>query len=185
MTPIHPQHITRALQHARTPEETSALLNALAASPGHLMTLGTTTAGRPLDALVLGSGAPRTVVIGGAHANEPAGTAAVLTLALHLTDSPHHPTGTWYLMPCLDPDGAARNPWRRLPSPTLADYHAAFWRPARAAHPEALLPTDSEPAPLPETAALQRLLDTARPHTLLTLHNSDTGGVFTITTDPD
>ncbi len=74
---------------------------------------GQSREGRPIGAARLGRGAVRVSLIGGCHADEPVGPAMLERLAGHLAA---RPAGdrlleriTWFIVPHVNPDGAARN----------------------------------------------------------------------------
>lgn len=141
--------------------------------------VGASAHGRPLRVLSIGGGARHVLVIGGPHANEPIGFLTMLHLARLLAERPALREGrTWHLLPCLDPDGAARmiTHWYGGPY-ALRAYHRGFYRPPMAQHPEAAFGRDEQPA---GTVALRTLLRELRPAVMCSLHNADFGGAFFI-----
>lgn len=73
--------------------------------------------------------------------NEPVGLAAVSALARYVVTSPHARRCSWYLLPCIDPDGARLNAtWWSTGTPTLESYHRRFFRQAEADQPDWGLP---------------------------------------------
>ncbi|MEU6351150.1 M14 family zinc carboxypeptidase [Streptomyces sp. NPDC047072] len=148
-----------------------------------LRAVGESRAGRPLWLLSAGHGDRQILTVAGAHANEPVGGASALRLAALLARRPGilQDLGcTWHFLLCLDPDGAAlAHGWQpEEPTPSLTECHRHFYRPAFAHQPESLNPTD----PLPESAALVRLLDELRPVAQFTLHGIEFGGAFAMMT---
>ncbi|WP_245797582.1 M14 family zinc carboxypeptidase [Mangrovactinospora gilvigrisea] len=143
-----------------------------------LETLGRSRAGRPIPMLSVGEPAPRNVlVVAGPHANEPVGGPTSLRLAHAVLADPRLRDGTaWHLVPCIDPDAAARNEgWTTRPV-TLASMHRHFYRPAFPDQAEWL------PQRNPETRALTAALDRLRPQLMCSLHGVDVGGTFVQTT---
>ncbi len=159
------------------------------AAPGvlRLRSVGESRAGRPLWLLSAGRGDRQILTVAGAHANEPVGGASALRLAALLARRPaelERLDCTWHFLLCLDPDGAhlAQGWDPEEPEPSLEECHRAFYRPAFARQPESL-PTPAEKrAPLPESAALVRLLDELRPVAQFTLHGIEFGGAFLMLT---
>ncbi|MFR9796220.1 M14 family zinc carboxypeptidase [Streptomyces sp. MS06] len=162
-----------------------------AAAPGvlRLRTVGEGRAGRPLWLLSAGRGRRQILTVAGAHANEPVGGASALRLARMLTGRPHLLADlgcTWHFLLCLDPDGAElAHGWQpEEPAPSLQECHLRFYRPAFARQPESLPAAGGPGSPLPESAALVRLLDELRPVAQFTLHGIEFGGAFTMLTRP-
>ncbi|WP_328638656.1 M14 family zinc carboxypeptidase [Streptomyces canus] len=157
------------------------------AAPGllRLGQVGESRAGRPLWLLSAGHGDRHILSVAGAHANEPVGGASALRLATLFARRPGllEPLGsTWHFLLCLDPDGAhLAHGWQpEEPEPSLTECHRYFYRPAFARQPESLpLPPGT---PLPESAALVRLLDELRPVAQFTLHGIEFGGAFVMMT---
>ncbi|NRQ35505.1 hypothetical protein HII36_27280 [Nonomuraea sp. NN258] len=153
--------------------------------------IGRSRAGEPLDLVSIGGdgggggGGARghALVVGGPHANEPAGLLTVLRLATLLCADPARRAGlTWHFIGCLDPDGARLNEgWYGGPY-TVAHHHRHFYRPAMGRQPEWTFPIETGPRrfdrPLPETLALRRVIDELRPVFMCSLHNADFGGAY-------
>ncbi|MFK4100204.1 M14 family zinc carboxypeptidase [Streptomyces sp. NPDC019531] len=157
------------------------------AAPGslRLARVGESRAGRPLWLLSAGRGERNILSVAGAHANEPVGGASALRLAALFAGRPEllEPLGcTWHFLLCLDPDGAhLAHGWQpEEPEPSLTECHRGFYRPAFARQPESLPLPPGEP--LPESAALVRLLDELRPVAQFTLHGIEFGGAFVMMT---
>ena len=171
-----------------TVDELERRARALArAAPGRLRLrqVGESRAGRPLWLLSAGHGDRHLLAVAGAHANEPVGGASALRLAALFARRPgllEQLGCTWHFLLCLDPDGARlAHGWTpEEPEPSLTECHRHFYRPAFARQPESLpLPPG---APLPESAALLRLLDELRPAVQFTLHGIEFGGAFVMMT---
>jgi len=82
----------------------------LAASKLPLAVAGESTAGRPIYLLELGSGANTSLIFGGFHGDEEAGTQLVLELANILTrEKPLPEFGRVIIVPVLNPDGLMAN----------------------------------------------------------------------------
>ncbi|TCR17171.1 M14 family zinc carboxypeptidase [Streptomyces sp. BK205] len=152
--------------------------------------VGQSRAGRPLwllSARHTGGAAPgrHILAVAGAHANEPVGGASALRLAALFAGRPEllRRLGcAWHFLLCLDPDGARlAHGWQpEEPHPSLTECHRVFYRPAFALQPESLpMPPG---VPLPESAALVRILDELRPIAQFTLHGIEFGGAFVMTT---
>ncbi|MDX3072606.1 M14 family zinc carboxypeptidase [Streptomyces sp. MI02-7b] len=148
--------------------------------------LGLSRGGRPVTMLIVPGGPRHVVVVGGPHPNEPAGHLTVLALARLLTRGDNLTSGigcTWHLVGCIDPDGAALNPWTGMPL-DLTAYHRHFYRPPLAAQPEWTFPAPGFSRPLPETTILHELLTAVRPEVYVDLHNADFGGAFFVVNRP-
>jgi len=71
---------------------------------------GTSTQNRPILYTVLGRGQDVTLILGGIHGNEPAGTQLLRRLAEHLKQNPYLLEGrTVVLLPMANPDGRTYN----------------------------------------------------------------------------
>lgn len=92
------------------PRELALLEERLAASPGaELVTVGHSSAGRPIRMLSLGSG-PRSVLCWGyPHPDEPLGAAALAWWAQRLAAGGPDAGARWHFVLCADPDIAALN----------------------------------------------------------------------------
>ncbi|MFJ4338685.1 M14 family zinc carboxypeptidase [Streptomyces sp. NPDC088915] len=146
-----------------------------------LREIGRSRAGRPMTLLTLPGGPKQVLVIGAPHPNEPIGLAVIPALARYLAEHPQaREKVSWHLVGCADPDGVAANQdwWSTTWPPTLEPYHRGMYRPVAAAQPEWTFPTPAFDATLPETLALMRVIDDVRPALTVSLHGSDTGGVW-------
>ncbi|MGW3726475.1 M14 family zinc carboxypeptidase [Streptomyces sp. NPDC000851] len=160
-----------------------------AGAPGvvRLSAVGESRAGRPLWLLSAGHGERQILTVAGAHANEPVGGASALRLARVLARRPEELERlgcTWHFLLTLDPDGAQlAHGWiPQEPAPSLEECHRHFYRPVFARQPESLPAHGEDRQPLPESAALVRLLDELRPVAQFTLHGIEFGGAFTMQT---
>jgi hypothetical protein len=160
-----------------------------AAAPGvmSLRVVGESRAGRPLWLLTAGHGERHLLTVAGAHANEPVGGASALRLARVLAGRPQllRQLGcSWHFLLCLDPDGAhLAHGWQpEEPTPSLEECHLRLYRPAFARQPESLPSPGEGRPPMPESAALVRLLDELRPAAQFTLHGIEFGGAFAMMT---
>lgn len=157
----------------------------LAANSGQatLRIYGYSRKGETLLALELGQGPRRILVYAFPQPDEPLGGIVALHLArLLLEEEEPLRSARWLLLPCVDPDGARRNEgWFSRPL-DLANYARRHFRPPEGEQVEWTFPSD-DPAwpwerPIPETQALQALLDDFRPETLVPLHNALLGGAY-------
>lgn len=148
-----------------------------------LSVYGTSRAGEPLYALQIGEGPRRILAYGFPQPDEPVGGLVVLRLAERLLhDSVLCQRGRWTLLPCVDPDGARRNEKWFADAPDLACYARRHFRPPEGEQVEwsfpSLDPSWPWDTPLPETTALQVLIDAVRPQVLFPLHNALLGGAY-------
>lgn len=157
------------------------------ANPGSvaIQRLGTSRLGEPIHALVVGHGERAALVFGGVHPNEPIGGLSATYLAeLLARDAGLREKWdlTWYIVPCIDPDGTRLNEgWFGGPF-TRSHYGRNFYRPAADEQVEWTFPLHYKNAyfdrVLPETLALMRLIDRVRPALMVSLHNGESGGVY-------
>ncbi|WP_435059252.1 M14 family zinc carboxypeptidase [Streptomyces sp. bgisy060] len=166
-----------------TVDELTAEITTLArehADVCEVVTIGKSRRGEDLTMLIVPGNGPTIQVVGGPHPNEPVGLATVTALARYVVTSPDVQRCSWYLLPCIDPDGARLNEawWSAVGGPTLESYHRGFFRPAEADQPDWGLPRAGFDGVLPEGQAVADAIDRAAPDCLVSLHNSDTGGVF-------
>ncbi|MFB8040527.1 M14 family zinc carboxypeptidase [Streptomyces hydrogenans] len=146
-----------------------------------LSEIGRSREGRPMTMLTVQGGPKHVLVLGAPHPNEPIGLAVIPALARYLAEHPQARAAvTWHLVGCADPDGVAANEhwWAKTWPPTLEDYHRGLYRPEVRCQPEWTFPTPAFSATLPETRALMRVIDDVRPALTVSLHGSDTGGVW-------
>ncbi|WP_175500026.1 M14 family zinc carboxypeptidase [Streptomyces sp. CC77] len=146
-----------------------------------LREIGRSREGRPMTMLTMPGGPSHVLVIGAPHPNEPIGLAVIPALARYLAEHPQaREEVSWHLAGCADPDGVAANQdwWATTWPPTLEDYHRGLYRPVAAAQPEWTFPAPAFGATLPETRALMRVIDDVRPALTVSLHGSDSGGVW-------
>lgn len=125
------------------------------------------------------------LVTGQPHPNEPIGMASVIVMCENLATDPallEELGVTWYFVPCADPDGTRLNegwfagPWTR------EHYARHFYRPGSEQQVEWTFPFRIEDfvvdAPMPETNALMRAIDAAKPDVAASLHNAELGGAY-------
>ncbi|MGN9846330.1 M14 family zinc carboxypeptidase [Nonomuraea sp. H19] len=154
------------------------------AHPGlvQLRHIGASRLGEPLRALTIGDGPADAVVIAGPHPNEPVGALTALTLIRLLCQEPASLGYRWHIVACADPDGARLNEgWYGRPGDRRA-YAEHLYRPDLADQVEWTFPLTTGDyrfdRPLPETAALMRLMDEVRPSLVYSLHNGEYQGAF-------
>jgi len=174
--------IARSVPDATRPLPGDALAAAVRAVAGpagaRVSRIGRSGEGRPIELVSFGQGAPSVLAYAYPHPDEPVGGATVLFLAERLAAGDARlaraPVRSWHLIPCVDPDGAARNEgWlealaeRGGAAETILAYGRAGYRP--------IAPADevdwSVAEPHPETEALLRALASVRPDAVLPLHD--------------
>lgn len=171
-----------------TLDEQLAALESLCKRHGSLLrrqTLGRSADRRPMEMLSVGTGSRGVLVVGGPHPNEPVGGLTIASLLQILTanlDRWHHLDCTFHFIPCIDPDGLARNvEWISQPL-SIKSYLEHFFRPAMRLQPEYSFPLETNgyrfDSPTPENLAWQQALRSAQPTLQVSLHNSDLGGAF-------
>lgn len=139
----------------------------------------------PIEALKIGTGPKQAILFAMPHPNEPIGSMALEYLSSRLVEddsllqSLNH---TWYLIKCIDPDGARLNEgWFKGPF-TVGHYARHYYRPASYQQIEWTFPIDYKTlhfnSPLPETQALMSLIRKVSPDFLYSIHNSGFGGAY-------
>lgn len=179
-----------AIDRFPTVDEVHAWTRGLAAdNPGavSLREVGRSRRGDPIELLTIAPTDPvgSALVVGQPHPNEPIGMATIMTMAQRLATDPDVVAAlgvTWHFVPCADPDGTRLNegwfagPWTR------EHYARNFYRPGSELQVEWTFPFAGEgfsvDAPMPETEALMRAIDAARPDVLASLHNGELGGAY-------
>lgn len=149
------------------------------------MAIGTSRQGEPLWCLKLGNGPKNALCFACPHPNEPIGAMTLITLAQLLAEDPEllaETHMTWYLIPCIDPDGTRLNEgWFKGPF-DIESYVRGFYRPGGQQQVEWTFPFDykghSWQTPIPETAALMALIDALSPAFVFSLHNCAFGGAY-------
>ena len=144
---------------------------------------GQSRRGEALWGLRLGAGPRRVLAYAFPQPDEPLGGLVLLHLAQRiLAEDDLARQATWTLLPCVDPDGARRNEAWFTASPDPANYARHAFRPPEGEQVEWSC-TSTDPAwpwarVLPETEALQALIDEFRPELLFPLHNALLGGAY-------
>lgn len=160
--------------------------------------IGTSRLGEPIQLYTLDfthrDGTPpaqRGLLVGGVHPNEPIGSWTLLRLLQDLaedSDLRRALDTSWFIVPCADPDGMRLNEgWFHRPGDPET-YFRNFYRPAGHEQVEWTFPFSYKrayfDAMLPETQALQRAIDLARPDFYVPLHNSESGGAYYYLSEP-
>ena len=134
------------------------LIAALAAA---VVPLGHSVDGRPIRALVVGSGPRNVLVVGCIHGNECAGVAVVRALA-----RAKPPTGSrLWLVPTANPDGRARGTRGNARGVDLNRNFPWHWRPLRG-----IFYSGPRPFSEPESRALARLVLRLHPAVSIWFH---------------
>ena len=153
--------------------------------------IGESQKGHPMYVLKIGDGKENAYIMGCPHPNEPIGAMMLefLTEELASNRALRDELGfTWYILKTADPDGVKLNEgWFGGPF-TLYNYARHFYRPASNQQVEWTFPLDYKTlhfhTPLPETAAVMKLLEEIKPRFLYSLHNSAFGGAFWYISEP-
>ncbi|MEA2585825.1 MAG: hypothetical protein QOF33_3910 [Thermomicrobiales bacterium] len=147
--------------------------------------IGTSRAGHPIRMMTIGDGPIPALLFGCPHPNEPIGAQMLDHLARVLAqdaDLRERLPFTWYLIPCVDPDGTKLNEgWFDDPG-SLLNYARHFYRPPSQEQVEWTFPFAYRghewTTPLPETAAVAQAIRSLRPRFVYSLHNCGFGGVY-------
>lgn len=145
--------------------------------------VGHSSDGEPIPMLTAGTGDKRILLFASPHPNEPIGGMLIQFLLDELIQNTSLRTDyTWYLLPCVDPDGTRLNEgWFAGPY-TIQNYARHFYRPPSAEQVEWTFPVRYKDLHfdtlMPETSALMNAFDIARPRVVYSLHNAGFGGVY-------
>jgi len=156
-----------------------------AANPGFcgLTYIGQSKNGEKIPMVTVGNGTTSILLFASPHPNEPIGAMMAYFLLDELVACPEMREGrTWHIVPCIDPDGTRRNEgWFKGPY-TLKNYARDFYRPRGDDQAEWTFPIEYKTfkfdKPIPETKALMKAIDIARPSVMYSLHNSGFGGAY-------
>jgi hypothetical protein len=148
-------------------------------------TIGQSSEGRPITALIIGEGDQSVFLYGFTHPNEPIGSLTVEYLASRLAASPELRKQIGYrfiLAKAIDVDGARLNEgWFRGPFDLLT-YAENYYRPPPNEQAEWTFPIHYKTlhwdTPVPETQAIKKVVDEFRPEFTYILHNADFCGVY-------
>ncbi len=128
--------------------------------------IGTSREGRSIEAVTLGAGSPRVLVVGGIHGNEPEhvpAVAALLDRGLH-----PRPRATIRLIRDINPDGGAAGTRGNATGVDInRNWPASNFQPAATHGPE--------PMSEPETAILHAQIMAFKPDLLVVLHSIASG----------
>ncbi len=152
--------------------------------------IGKSRKGEKIEALRIGKGERTALLFGFPHPDEPIGSMTLEYLAQRLTEKgPLDKLDfTWYIVKCIDPDGARLNEgWFKGPF-TPIHFALNYYRPPGYQQVEWNFPVKYKTLrwdkPIPETKALMKIIDTVRPSLMYSLHNSYFGGVYFYVSDP-
>jgi len=156
-----------------------------------LQTIGTSTEGRPIEMLTIGSGSMKAMLLGTPHPNEPIGalTLEFLTRRLCEDDDLRDELGyTFLVIKCADPDGTTLNEgWFKQPFTPLT-YALNYYRPPHREQVEWSFPVHYKSlhfqSPCPETKAIMDVMVQRRPTFLYSLHNAGFCGVYFYVSHP-
>lgn len=145
--------------------------------------VGVSSDGEPIPMVRIGDGPEHILLFACPHPNEPIGAMLVHFLLNELIEDASLRQGrTWFLLPCVDPDGTRLNEgWFAGPY-TIQNYARHFYRPRSEEQVEWTFPIHYKDlhfdTPIPETQALIRAFDAAQPKLVYSLHNAGFGGVY-------
>ncbi len=144
-------------------------------------TIGYSAEGRSIELIRYCTGAPRTTLLWAFEdPTEPVGASTIFSLCNALAAQPttlHDGNCNWALIPCINPDGVARNEgWFSAPGDPLQFLENA-WEPAKGTS----LFWDA-PADCPEANALKSVIHKLQPDLLYNLHDEShfPGGEYCI-----
>jgi predicted deacylase len=171
MAPIAPDR-SNARNSRPAVEARSSMIASLARS-STWRRIGDSVDGRPIEAVLMGTGSSRVLVIGGIHGDEPEGLPLIERLAHEITANRTITRNvTLLILRDLNPDGTAdRTRTNKNGVDLNRNFPASNWDPAARQprfHP------GSQPASEPETQLLVELIREFRPQRILVMHA--TGG---------
>ena len=146
--------------------------------------IGKSRRGEKIQALRIGKGTKTALLFGFPHPNEPIGSMTLEYLSWKLVEdeSLNKLDFAWYIVKCIDPDGARLNEgWVEGPFTPL-NYALNYYRPPAYQQIEWTFPIKYKTLvwnkPIPETRALMKIIDDEKPQFMYSLHNSGFGGVY-------
>jgi len=146
--------------------------------------IGKSRNGEAIIALRIGKGTKTALLFGFPHPNEPIGSMTLEYLSWKLVEDKtlDRLDYTWHIVKCADPDGARLNEgWFKGPFTPL-DYALNYYRPPGYQQIEWTFPIKYKTLvwdkPIPETKALMKIVEDAKPQFMYSLHNSGFGGVY-------
>jgi len=150
-----------------------------------ILPIGHSRQGDPIEAIKIGNGPRQALLFAMPHPDEPIGSMMLEYLSLRLAkdDALRESLGyTWYLVKCIDPDGARLNEgWFKGPF-SIENLARHYYRPPAYQQVAWTFPIDYKTLhfhdPMPETQALMALIEQVRPDFMYSLHNSGFGGVY-------
>jgi hypothetical protein len=148
-------------------------------------TIGESSDGEPITALVLGEGDRSVFMYGFTHPNEPIGSLTIEYLASRLAANAglRRRFGCRFIMAkAIDVDGARLNEgWFRGPFDPLT-YALNYYRPPPNEQAEWTFPIEYKTlhwrTPNSETRAIKKIVDEFKPEFTYILHNADFGGIY-------
>jgi len=165
-------------------DQNSANLAAENPNKVRLVEIGRSREGHAIAALKIGRGRNNALLFGFPHPDEPIGSMTLEYFSRKLVENPdlEKLDYTWYIVKCIDPDGARLNEgWFKGPFTPL-HFMLHHYRPATHHQIEWTFPVDYKTLhfrrPLPETKALMNIIDSTKPRFMYSLHNSGFGGTY-------
>ena len=148
-------------------------------------TIGESSEGRPIKALIIGESDRSAFLYGFTHPNEPIGSMTIEYLASRLAASSELRRNIGYrfiLAKAIDVDGARLNEgWFAGPF-NLLTYSENYYRPPPNEQAEWTFPIDYKTlhwkTPNPETKAIKKIVDEFKPEFTYILHNADFCGAY-------
>jgi hypothetical protein len=147
--------------------------------------IGKSREGRKIYCLKIGAGEKNALLFAFPHPNEPIGSMSLEFLSWFLAENLEFTKEigyTWYLIKAIDIDGAVLNEGWFKGKFNPVKYARNYYRPASHEQIEWTFPIKYKKlkfdAPLPETQALMRLMQSLKPQFMYSLHNSGFGGIY-------
>lgn len=147
--------------------------------------VGSSTGGEPICALRIGDGPRNALLFGFPHPNEPIGAMTLEYLSTRLAEDEalcRELGYTWFIIKCIDPDGARLNEGWFKGAFSPLKYALNYYRPPGKNQVEWTFPIDYKTlhfhSSLTETKTLMSLIETQKPDFMYSLHNAGFCGVY-------
>ena len=149
----------------------------------HCFTAGKSTKGHRILGIRIGSGKKNALMFGFPHTNEPIGSLTALSWAQILLENQKLGNNyTWYIIPCIDPDGARLNEGWFTPRFDIKTYLLQSYRSAPSIQVDWAFPYHYKKfhwtKTVRESRALMKLITRTKPEIIYPLHNAGITGAY-------
>jgi len=149
----------------------------------NIINLGKSENGNSIISVKIGKGKENALIFGFPHPNEPVGSLTCIELVkILLNNEKLRNRYTWYIIPCVDPDGAKLNEGWFKGKFTIKKYAYNFFRPPGKYQIDWSFPVKYKDYeflnPTKETKILIKLINKIKPSLIYPLHNAGFGGAY-------